>query len=239
MYKGETALSKRFDIVLLDADETVYDFKLAERTAVGRALAAFGAPVTDEVADLYSKGNLWCWKALERGDITREQLKPLRFQMLFERLGADPVDFTALNDRYESELSRCGFMLPGALAFVKKLHETGVRIYMATNGLTVPQQGRFRRSGVAPYVDGVYISEQVGASKPAKEYFDYIFADIGVTDRSRSVILGDSLTSDMQGGRNAGITTVCYLGHHPPTRSPLCDYEIHSYDEFFAILDGH
>ena len=179
-------MSKRYDVLLLDADETVYDFKLAERTAVSKALAAFGLDVTDEVAALYSEGNLWCWNALERGDISREELKPLRFRMLFERLGAEPVDYRAVNGRYEHELSFCGFMLPGALDFVKKLHaDYDVKIYMATNGLTVPQQGRFKRSGIAPYVDGIYISEQVGVSKPAKEYFDYIFSDLGITDLSR------------------------------------------------------
>ena len=230
-------MSKRYDVVLLDADETVYDFKRAERTAVRKALTAFGLDVTDEVIALYSEGNLWCWKALERGDISREELKPLRFRMLFERLKAEPVDYRAVNDCYERELSLCGYMLPGAMDFVKKLHEQyEVKIYMATNGLTVPQQGRFKRSGIAPYVDGIYISEQVGASKPAKEYFDYIFADLGISDLSRVIILGDSLTSDMQGGRNAGITTCCYLGDNPPTHSPLCDYEISSYDEFFDLL---
>ena len=226
-----------YDIVLLDADETVYDFRLAEKTAVSRTLCAFGVEPTDAVIAIYSEGNLWCWKALERGDITREELKSLRFRMLFERIGAAPADFAAVNARYEEELSLCGFMLPGATDFVRRLHEMpGVRVYLATNGLTVPQTGRYIRSGINRYVDGIYISEQVGASKPDPAYFDYIFRDLGVTDRSRAIILGDSLTSDMQGGRNAGITTCCYLRGGQPTGSDLCDYEIAAYDDFFPIL---
>ena len=233
-------MSKNYDIVLLDADETVYDFRLAEKTAVSHTLHTFGVEPTDEVIGIYSEGNLWCWKALERGDISREELKPLRFRMLFEKIGAAPVDYAAVNAMYESELSHCGFMLPGATEFVKKLHEEyDVRIYMATNGLTVPQTGRFVRSGIDRYVDGIYISEQVGASKPDPAYFDYIFRDLGVTDRSRTIILGDSLTSDMRGGRNAGITTCCYLRDGQPIGSPLCDFEITEYDEFFPILDGN
>ena len=232
-------MSKNYDIVLLDADETVYDFKRAEKTAVSRTLRSFGVDPTDEVTEIYSASNLWCWKALERGDITREELKPLRFQMLFERVGAEPADYGMVNVLYEDNLSYCGFMLPGALEFVKKLRdEHDVQIYLATNGLTIPQQGRYRRSGIAPYMDGIYISEQVGASKPDPAYFDYIFADLGVSDRSRSIILGDSLTSDMQGGRNAGIATCCYLAGKEPTHSPLCDYEIKTYEEFFDILEG-
>lgn len=230
-------LSKNYDIVLMDADETVYDFKLAQKTAVSRALKHFGVEPTDDTIALYSKGNVWCWKAHERGEITRDELKVLRFRMLFDRLELPYCDFEALNAMYGEELSYCGFMLPGAMAFVKRLHEDyGVKIYLATNGLTLSQKGRFARSGIDRYVDGIYISEQIGASKPNPAYFDYIFRDLGVTDRSRTIILGDSLTSDMQGGRNAGITTCHYLGGGEPSLSPLCDYEISCYDEFFEIL---
>ena len=232
-------MSKNYDIVLLDADETVYDFKLAERTAVSKTLAHFGVDPTDEVIATYSTCNLRCWKALERAEITRDELKAHRFCMTFEKLGRDPVDFGAVNEMYEHNLSQCGFMLPGATEFVRKLHtDYDVKIYMATNGLTIPQVGRFERSGIKPYVDGIYISEQIGVSKPAKEYFDYIFTDLGVTDKSRVIILGDSLTSDMLGGRNAGITTCRYLRDTDPNGNPLCDYEITAYDEFFDIIDN-
>ena len=230
-------MSKNYDIVLLDADETVYDFILAEKTAVSRTLAHYGVEPTDEVVSLYSACNLQCWKALERGELSRDALKTLRFSMLFERIGREPVDFAAVNRMYLENLAQCGFMLPGATDFVKKLHEEyDVKIYLSTNGLTVPQTGRYRRSGIDRYVDGIYISEQIGASKPSKEYFDFIFADLGVTDKSRVIILGDSLPSDMQGGRNAGITTCRYLREGTPDGSPLCDYEITEYDQFFDII---
>lgn len=230
-------MSKNYDIVLLDADETVYDFLLAEKTAVSRTLSAFGVEPTDEVVSLYSACNLWCWKALERGELSREVLKTHRFAMLFEKLGREPVDFEAVNEMYLSNLAGCGFMLPGATEFVKKLHEEyDVKVYLSTNGLTVPQTGRYRRSGIDRYMDGIYISEQIGFSKPSKEYFDYIFNDLGVTDKSRVIILGDSLTSDMQGGRNADIATCRYLREGEPDGNPLCDFEITEYDQFFDLL---
>lgn len=228
-------MHKRFDIVLLDADETVYDFKRAEKTAVSLTFDQFGITPTDEVVALYSQINLACWKALERGELARDDLKKVRFQRLFEQVGAPPADYAAVNDSYLDNLSRQAFLLDGALEFVKKLHEH-CQIYLATNGLTVPQTGRFNRAAIRPYVDGVYISEQIGHSKPTKEYFDYIFRDLCITDKSRVIMLGDSLTSDMQGGRNAGITTCCYLNGGAPTHSDLCDYEIQTYDEFFPIL---
>ena len=234
--KGEKTLpEQRFDIVLLDADETVYDFKLAEKTAVSLTFEQFGIPPTDEVVSLYSDINLRCWKALERGELAREDLKTVRFQKLFEQVGAAPADYAAVNESYLDNLSRQAFLLDGAWEFVKKLHRY-CKIYLATNGLTIPQTGRFRRAAIRPYIDGIYISEQIGHSKPTKEYFDYIFRDLGVTDKSRVIMLGDSLTSDMLGGRNAGVATCCFLNGGAPTHSDLCDYEIESYDAFFDIL---
>lgn len=226
---------RKYDIVLLDADETVYDFRLAERTAVSKTLLKYGVEPVDNTVRLYSEFNLRCWKALERGELSRAELKARRFEMLFDELGREYIDFSRVNITYENNLSQCAYLLPGALDFVKRLHRT-CRIYLATNGLTIPQRGRYNRSAVKPYVDGIYISEQVGVSKPNKEYFDYIFNDLGITEKSRVIMVGDSLTSDMQGGRNAGITTCHFLNGSAPTHSPLCDYEISSYDEFFDIL---
>ncbi len=228
-------MNKRYDIVLLDADETVYDFKLAEKTAVSETLRKFGVEPTDDTVSLYSDINLSCWKALERGELSRDDLKPYRFKKLFETIGAEPCDFNEVNSAYEHRLSQCSFLLDGALEFVKKLHKF-CKIYLATNGLTIPQTGRFDRAAIKPYVDGIYISEQIGVSKPDKGYFDYIFNDLGVTDKSRVIMVGDSLTSDMLGGRNAGIDTCLYLGSSEPTGSELCDHEIREYDEFFDIL---
>lgn len=228
-------MRKRFDIVLLDADETVYDFKLAEKTAVSLTLQEFGVEPTDEVVRRYSDINLVCWKALERGEMSRDEVKVKRFQRLFEAVGALPADYAAVNDSYLHHLSHQAFLIDGALAFVKKLHRY-CKIYLATNGLTIPQTGRFNRAAIRPYVDGIYISEQIGVTKPDQAYFDYILRDLGLTDKSRVIMVGDSLTSDMLGGRNAGLTTCHFLNGGEPSHSDLCDYEIKTFDEFFEIL---
>lgn len=228
-------MNKRFDIVLLDADETVYDFKKAEKTAVSLTLKDFGVEPTDDVTSLYSAINLSCWKELERGELSREALKPTRFQRLFEALDAPNVDYNSVNELYEFNLSHQAFLLDGALEFVNELHKH-CKIYLSTNGLVIPQTGRFSRAAIRPYIDGMYISEAIGASKPDPAYFDYIFRDLGLTDTSRVIMLGDSLTSDMQGGRNAGITTCHFLNGGEPTGSLLCDYEIKEYNDFWPIL---
>lgn len=228
-------MRKRFDIVLLDADETIFDFKRAEAHALRQSMEAFGFVFNEARLKLYSDINLACWKAMERGELERDRLTTLRFERFFEAMGGRVPDCAAFHISYVHNLAEAGFLFDGALEFLEKLHEH-CRIYIATNGLTIAQRGRFKRSAIQPYVDGIFISEEIGAQKPTKEYFDHIFNTIGVEDRARVIMVGDSLTSDMQGGRNAGVTTCRYLGDHPHEDSDLVDYEITSYDEFFNIL---
>lgn len=224
----------KYPIVLVDADETVFDFKKAERCALKYALNTFGKDCSRENISLYSDINLKCWKMLEAGAITREQLQILRFKEWFEPMNID-LDPAKFNEVYVSSLAKFGFLLDGAEEFLKKLSSV-CDVYIVTNGLLVAQLGRFAHSPVKPYIKKIYISEALGYSKPQKEYFDYCFNDIGEKDKSKYIILGDSLTSDMQGGRNAGIATCHFLGKAKLTGSDLCDYEISDYDSFFEIL---
>lgn len=227
--------NKRFDIVLLDADETVFDFKRAEAHSFKLMLESFGVEYSDERLALYSAINLSMWKALEKGEVTRERLKTLRFERFFSEIGVEGIDCVAVNDCYLTNLSNSTFMLPGAPEFVKELSDY-CKIYLATNGLTKAQTGRFSKSAIKDYIDGVFISEQIGYAKPDKAYFDYIFNELGITDKSRVIMLGDSLTSDMQGGKNAGITTCRYSANGEIVDSDLCDYQISDYNQFFNIL---
>ncbi|MBQ8860149.1 MAG: YjjG family noncanonical pyrimidine nucleotidase [Ruminococcus sp.] len=226
---------KRFDIVLLDADETVFDFKKAEAYSFKLMLESYGIDYTDERLALYSSVNLSMWKALERGEVTREKLKTLRFEKFFSEIGVSGIDCVEVNDRYLTNLSNSTFMIDGAAEFVKELHKY-CKIYLATNGLTKAQTGRLSKSEIKDFVDGMFISEEIGYAKPDKAYFDFIFDSIKVTDKSRVIMLGDSLTSDMLGGRNAGITTCRFNRDGVIVESDLCDYQITRYDEFFDIL---
>ncbi len=226
---------QRFDIVLVDADETIFDFKKAEAHSFRQMLEQFSVEYTDERLALYSGINLRMWKALERGEVTRERLKTLRFEIFFSEIGVQDIDCVAVNDCYLTNLSNSAFLLDGAKEFVQKLSNY-CRIYIATNGLTKAQTGRFAKSEVKDYIDGMFISELIGYSKPDKEYFDYIFNELEITDKSRVIMVGDSLTSDMQGGKNAGITTCLYNPGGECVDSCLCDYEITRFDEFFDIL---
>lgn len=226
---------KRFDIVLLDADETIFDFKRAEDHSLRQLLESYNITPTDELVSQYSAINLALWKALERGEVTREKLKVLRFERFFTQIGLNGVDYAKANDSYLENLSNSTFLIDGASDFVKELHKL-CRIYFATNGLTKAQTGRFSQSAIKDDFDGAFISEQIGFAKPDKAYFDYIFNALKIEDTSRVIIVGDSLTSDMLGGKNAGITTCLFVRSGERIESDLCDYQICEYSEFFDVL---
>lgn len=226
----------KYSTVLIDADETLLDFTRSQEEALKTTLRINGYPWSREINEIYSEENLKLWKKLERGEVTRARLKIERFENFFRILGIGDADIEKINRDYVDSLSLCGFINDGALSLCKALSGT-CGLYIATNGLRKAQEGRLERSGLKPYIDGMFISDVVGFQKPSKEYFDFIFSELQVADKSKVIILGDSLTSDMQGGRNAGITTCLYdpfdkigMPH------PLCDYKIRALPDFVQLI---
>lgn len=225
----------RFGIVLADADDTIFDFRKAEYYAFKYTLKQFGKDCSDEEVKLYSDINVKYWKALEKGTIDREILKVRRFEEWFSLMGFN-LDSKAFNDLYAPSLGEYSFLIDGAEQFIQRLSSV-CDVYIVTNGLTTSQTKRFQNSSIKSYIKKLYISETIGYSKPDKRFFDYCINDIGETDISKYIIIGDSLTSDMQGGRNAGITTCRFSRDKDISHSPLCDYEITAYDAFFDIIE--
>jgi len=222
--------------VLLDADETLLDFHTDEKNALKATMADLGLQWTPEKNEIYLQENLKMWKAFEKGEVTRKQLWTQRFANFFERANLTvEADLNHVNDRYLNHLADGGTLIEGACAFVTKLKKFA-KVYITTNGLTISQTGRMKNSGLDSLADGVYISQVMGVSKPSKDYFDYIFKELNITDTSKVIIVGDSLTSDMQGGKNAGITTCLFNPQGDITSNTLCDYIIRDYNEFFDII---
>lgn len=220
----------------MDADETLLDFTKSQEEALKNTLYKNGYPWNREINEIYSAENLRLWKKFELGETTRERLKVERFENFFRIMGIEGADIKKINEDYVDCLSQCGFITGGAMELCRSLHGR-CKLFIATNGLRKAQEGRLERSGLKPYIDGMFISDTVGFQKPAKEYFDYIFHTLKITDKNGVVILGDSLTSDMQGGRNAGITTCLYDPEDAIAMPhPLCDYKISRLADFEAIL---
>lgn len=194
--------------VLFDLDDTLFDFHKAEKIALTKTLVHFGIDPTEETLALYSTINAAHWKRLELGEISREEVKVGRYRELFKTIGVEcnPVKATAY---YESMLAIGHYFMPGAPELLEELYRK-YRLYIVSNGTAKVQEGRIGSSGIAKYMDGIFISQILGANKPDKQFFDICFAEIPDFSLSETVIIGDSLSSDIKGGINAGITTVWF-----------------------------
>ncbi len=224
------------EFLFLDIDETILDFHKAERIALSATLSRFGVEPTEAVCARYSAINRAHWEALERRELTRQQVVLGRFETLFRQLGVT-ADIPAVSECYETLLSKGHWYLPGAQEALQRLCGR-YKLYLASNGTAKVQLPRLESAGLRQYFCDIFISEQLGADKPSPEYFDRCFARIPGFDRSRAMIVGDSLTSDILGGINAGITT-CWLNPHAAPGQPDIrpDYELESLAGLEELLE--
>lgn len=223
------------EFVFLDLDDTILDFHKAERIALSKTLRDFGLEPTDAVLSRYHIINRRHWEALERGEMTRDQVQEGRFRVLFAELG-HPVDAVAVTRAYESNLGIGHYFLPGAQEAVERLHEK-YRLFLASNGTASVQKGRLTSANLYRFFERVFVSQELGFNKPSKAFFDACFARIPGFDPAKAVMVGDSLTSDIQGGINAGITTVWVNPEHRPWGDIKPDYEIEGLSQLEKLLE--
>ncbi len=225
----------KFKYILFDADNTLFDFNAAEREAFMRTAAEFGVPPTDANLALYSGINDALWKQIERGEVTSADMQRLRFSRLLEALDV-PGDGLQMNAAYVRNLSDCGMTLPGAREAVERAKKSHT-VAVITNGIPQVQRSRYAKSGLdAVFGENIFISGELGASKPSAEYFDEVCRRLGIEDRREALVVGDSLTSDILGGVRAGIPT-CWVsfGRPLPDDPPAVpDYVINDVRELDA-----
>jgi len=227
----------RFTTLLMDADGTLMDFDKAEREALREALIGWGLVHDDAVLQRYHELNDALWKALERGEVTKPQLKRLRFEQLFAFLGAEEhPDPDEANDRFMELLSTRADLLPGVAETMPALAER-YRILIITNGSAPIQQERWARTPIRAYVAGIYISDHLGVTKPSKAFFDAVFAAEPGLCPEDCLVVGDSLTSDIRGGINAGLVT-CWVASPEQNAPADCrpDYRIESVAQLPELL---
>ena len=223
------------EFLLLDLDDTILDFHKAERLALSKTFRAFGLEPTEAVLNRYHEINKWHWEQLERGRLTRPQVLEGRFVQLFRELGL-AVDAAQCMKSYEHNLSIGHYFLPGAEEAVKRLHEK-YRLFLLSNGTAVVQQGRLTSANLYPWFEKVFISQEMGFNKPDKQFFDRCFAQISGFDPDKALMVGDSLTSDIQGGINAGVRTVWVNPAHKVAGKIRPDYEIEALPQLEALLE--
>ena len=222
--------------VFLDLDDTILDFSQQEKYAITRTLSDFGVEPTAEVVKRYVIHSENCWRALERGELDRDEVRVRRFRLLFEEIGAD-ADPAAVSEAYTRNLGIGHYFLPGAREAVEQLAKK-YRLFLATNGSFSVQHSRMTSAGLYPWFEQCFVSEKLGHNKPKREFFDAAFARIPGFDPARAIMVGDSLTSDIQGGINAGICT-CWVnpGHKPRRTEIVPDHEICSIIQLEQLLN--
>ena len=222
--------------LFLDLDDTILDFHKAERLAISKTFRSFGIEPTEAVLQRYSQINKECWHKLELGQWTRAKVLVMRFELLFAEQGI-VCDGEQVARTYEKNLSIGHYFLPGAEEAVEALSKK-YRLFLASNGTATVQAGRMTSANLYRFFEKVFVSQEVGADKPSKEYFARCFAQIPDFDPACAMMVGDSLTSDIQGGINAGIKT-CWVNpnHNPAIANVKADYEIEGLAQLEALLE--
>jgi 2-haloacid dehalogenase len=221
---------------LFDADGTLFDFERAEDTALQKALAQFGLPYLENTLPAYQSINQNLWKQMELGQTTPALLQVQRFEQLFAALGLSCAA-APFNEVYLVHLADSSELIAGAEACVRALRRLGCRMAVLTNGLRAVQRKRLAASPIHDCIDALVISEEVGSAKPDSAYFDAAFAIIGNPPRAETLMIGDSLTSDILGGVRYGIDT-CWFnprGLPRPEALPIT-YEIQRLEELIGIV---
>lgn len=223
----------RYSVVLIDLDDTLLDFGAASRFSLHRLTEGCGRPISAEEAEDFESINAECWRMLERGELTRDQLSRRRFDIFFEKIGikADPLE---ANARFRAGLADSAVLIPGALELCRGLHEM-CGLYLISNGFVDTQKKRISAAGLDRYFHGVFTSQGVGYTKPDPLFFRAVFDSIGHEKESETVVLGDSLTSDMAGGHAYGLDT-CWFDPKGLPKPDTCTYSITSLDRFIPDI---
>lgn len=224
---------QRYTTLLIDADDTLLDFKKAEQTALGLMMHSRSIPFVPTDVELYSKVNQSFWEAFERGEIKKSDIIVGRFKRFFEIKGIE-TDADDAAKTYEQKLCCQHFVTKGAIELLSELHKS-YKIYIITNGTQHIQERRLQDSGISDIADGVFVSEAVGVPKPEKQYFDYVLQNITETDKAKILVVGDSMSSDILGGINAGLDT-CWYNPYSNSAKYKPTYQIKELSEIRKIL---
>ncbi len=227
-----------YKVLLWDIDGTVLDFLAAEKAAIRACFTHFGlGECTDEMLARYSNINKKYWKMLELGQMTKPEILVGRFNEFFATEGIVTNCAAAFNEEYQLRLGDTIVFFDDAYNLIKELRHH-VKQYAVTNGTFKAQEKKLNKSGLIDLFDGVFISEKIGFEKPDMRFFEAVFATIPAYDKSEILIIGDSLSSDMQGGNNAGIACCLYAPNGTPDTAGLrIDHHITNLHQIKDILD--
>ena len=225
-----------YKFLLFDLDHTLLDFDTSEDVALTQLLKEEGVADIQAYKDYYVPMNKSLWKDLELKKITKKELVNTRFSKLFSHFGIEK-DGVYLAEHYQFYLAQQGQVFSGAMELLDSLIDRGYELYAATNGITTIQTGRLEQSGIAPFFKEIFISEQLHTQKPDAAFYEKIGARIPNFNKNHALMIGDSLSADIQGGNNAGIDTIWYNPHRLENHTQAQPtYVVHSYKDLLNCL---
>ena len=225
-----------YKFLLFDLDHTLLDFDTSEDVALTQLLKEEGVADIQAYKDYYVPMNKSLWKDLELKKITKKELVNTRFSKLFSHFGIEK-DGVYLAEHYQFYLAQQGQVFSGAMELLDSLIDRGYELYAATNGITTIQTGRLEQSGIAPFFKEIFVSEQLHTQKPDAAFYEKIGARIPNFNKNHALMIGDSLSADIQGGNNAGIDTIWYNPHHLENHTQAQPtYVVHSYKDLLNCL---
>lgn len=221
-------------VVFIDIDDTLLDFTKCANGAIKSACNKFGVPYTTTLVDTFHPINLDLWQRLEKKEVTKEKLFDTRFQIVFDKLGIK-ADGIAFETAFRENFHESAILVDGARDLLEYLRSK-YKVYVASNASMHQQTNRMKRAELDGYIDGYFVSEEIGFPKPQKEFFDACFKALPDVKPQDVVMIGDSLSADIKGACEYGLKTIWYNHRNEPTSDVKCDYIVSQLSEVKNIL---
>ena len=237
-----------YKLVLIDLDDTLFDYPKAENSAFRSTFEEMGFFKENkflknqnseefyiEIKKEYEKINSQLWKDLEKGVVDKEELKIIRFEKIIKKFNLEYASLK-MSEIYLKKLGEGIFPFEVTEKLCKYLHSK-YKVGIVTNGIKEVQYSRIKNSSIANYIDKIIVSDEVGVNKPDKRIFEFAINYFGILDKSEVVMIGDSLEADIKGGINAGVDTCWVNLKNMKNKSKIIPkYEIRNLEEIFGIL---
>lgn len=221
-------------VVFIDIDDTLLDFTKCANDAIKSACNKFSVPYTTTLVDTFHPINLDLWHRLEKKEVTKEKLFDTRFQIVFDKLGIK-ADGIAFETAFRENFHESAILVDGARDLLEYLRSK-YKVYVASNASMHQQTNRMKRAELDGYIDGYFVSEEIGFPKPQKEFFDACFKALPDVKPQDVVMIGDSLSADIKGACEYGLKTIWYNHRNEPTSDVKCDYIVSRLSEVKNIL---
>ncbi|MBU5334455.1 YjjG family noncanonical pyrimidine nucleotidase [Anaerocolumna aminovalerica] len=222
-----------YRIFLLDIDNTLLDFDAAEKRGFKKVIESYEIEYNNEMLEQYKRINRNLWNLLEQGKIEKEELLNTRFGEFFRLYHIEASGIEA-ESRFRKHLGESSDLVLNAKETLLELKKQEKKLYSASNGVYDTQIQRLKNAGIYDLFDGMFISEKVGYEKPALPFFEYCFNNIQGFEKEKTIMVGDSISSDIQGAVNAGIDSCLFSRSENPVLSSAT-YTIRDISELLHI----